>query len=144
MKKILFTITSMLCIIGIVSAATYLVNKHDTLSNTVSGNTTTRNTIEGSATFNRRLCAQVREIEEVSGINAAGGVRVKTIAKKTVLGITTSEKEIIVPVQPSLVGQNAIGASFIFDSDSNKVKVQWQNWTGNTIVTARFVAYNEM
>lgn len=139
MKKILFTFVAIISAISIVYAATYLVDKTGTLKNTVSGNTTTRNTIEGTATFKNAIHAKMLN---VSNVNATedGGIRVKTIAKKYTLGIVTNTEYMYIPVYPSTTTSS--GAIFTYDSSSNKVKIQWENWTGNTSFKARFVASN--
>lgn len=139
MKKILFTLITIISVISITYAATYLVDKTGTIKNTVSGNTTTRNTIEGTATFGNAIIARMLN---VSNVNATedGGIRVKTIAKKYTLGIVTNTEYMYIPVYPSTTTSS--GALFTYNASTNKVKIQWEAWTGNTSLKARFVASN--
>ena len=139
MKKILFTFVAIISAISIVSAATYLIDKTGTLKNTVRGTTTTRNTIEGTSTFGDSILAKMLN---VSNVNATedGGIRVKIIAKKYNLGIVTNTEYMYIPIYPSTTTSS--GALFTYSSSTNKVKIQWENWTGNTSFKARFIASN--
>ena len=132
MKKILFTFVAIISAISIVSAATYLIDKTGTL-------TTTRNTIEGTSTFGDSILAKMLN---VSNVNATedGGIRVKIIAKKYNLGIVTNTEYMYIPIYPSTTTSS--GALFTYSSSTNKVKIQWENWTGNTSFKARFIASN--
>lgn len=137
MKKTLFTFCAIIGLTSIVFAASYLIDKTGKLKNTVSGLTTTRNTIEGTNTFGTGVLARMLN---VSNVNATedGGIRVKTIAKKYNLGIVTNTETMYVPVYPSTT--TSVGALFTYSTQTNKVKIQWENWTGNTSFKARFVA----
>lgn len=142
-KKIMFALISIVASLSIVYAsvnATYLINRTGTLSNVVNGNTTSRNKIEGEATFKTPVNAQMRDVNSVTGKNSEGGIRVKTIAKKTNLGIVTSTKEMYIPVHQTTT--NSITATFTYNTSSNKLKITWEDWTGNTSFNAKFVAYN--
>ncbi len=139
-KKILLVIIAMFMLINTTFAATYLIKITGGLKNTVNGNQTTRNTIEGTATFDSSGHAYIDEISAVSGINASGGIRVKTFAKKMVLGIAIDTQDDFVVVYPNKSTSST--AHFSFGNGSHKVKFQWQNWTGNTSFDGVFIAYN--
>ena len=64
----------------------------------------------------------------------------KPIAKKYNLGIVTNTEYFYIPVYTTTTTSS--GALFTYNTSSNKLKVQWQDWTGNTSFKATFVASN--
>ncbi len=138
-SKILVAFLTLFIAVGFVSALDNTIRKTGSLTNEVISNIyTKRNTIEGEAKLNSTFLANMTNVKNVSGTNAEGGIRVKTTAKRYTLGIVSSEKEMIIPVYPTTTTSST--AKFVFNSDSNKTKVQWQNWTGNTSFDATFNA----
>lgn len=140
--KIFFAFTMMFALIGMVCAVTYKIDKKGTLSNVVNGSSVSRNKVEDTKTFGVGVVAKMIGVDNVTGSNAEGGIRVKTIAKRTTLGIVTNTQEIIVPVYRTTT--NSSSALFKYTTETNKVKVTWENWTGNTSFYARFVAYDNV
>ena len=142
MKKksvLLITFLALFISIGLVSALDNSIRKSGSLTNEVISNIyTKRNTIEGEAKLNSSFFVNMTDVKNVTGANAEGGIRVKTTAKRYTLGIVSSEKEAILPVYKTTT--TSAGVRFTFSSDSNKTKVQWQNWTGNTSFNATFNA----
>lgn len=139
-KKVIFFLIVIFTFIGSVFAVTYQINVKETLWNTVSGNTTNRNTVKGTNGFGQAVVAQMLEVTNVSGTNASGGIRVKTTAKKINLGIVTNTKEMYIPVYPTTTSSKAI---YTYNTSTNKIRVEWEDWTGNTNFNARFVAFNK-
>lgn len=141
-KKIVFTLLAIITMVGLTYAAsTYLINEEGTLKNTVNGTSTSRNTKKGTATFGTGVEAVMLNVANVTGTNASGGIRVKTIAKKITLGVVINEKYLYIPVYPTTTTSS--GALFTYNTSKNKVKIQWENWTGNTSFYAEFKAKNK-
>lgn len=138
-KKIVFTLVVIIALAGIVLAESYKIDKSETLSNVVNGNSTSRNKVEGSATFGSDVTTRMYDVKNVTGINAEDGIRVKTIVKKTNLGVTTNKQEVYVPVYPTTTTAS-IGALFTYNTKTNQLKITWEDWTGNTSFYARFTA----
>lgn len=139
-RKMIF-ILLLISFITITYAVSYKIDKSGTLSNVVNGLSTSRNKIEDKKTFGSAVIAQMLNVNKVTGANAEGGIRVKTIAKKYNLGIVTNTEYLYIPVYPTTT--NSSSALFTYNSSKNTVKITWEDWTGNTSFNARFVAYNK-
>lgn len=137
-SKILFTFALMITLVGFAFAESYKIDKSATLSNVVNGLSISRNKVEQTETFSEAISTRLYNVKNVTGINAEGGIRVKTIAKKYNLGIVTNTQETYVPVYPTTT--TSVGALFTYNTSSNKVKITWEDWTGNTSFYARFTA----
>ncbi len=140
-KKIVFALIALIALSGVVFAASHVIDKEGTLSNVVNGNSTSRTKIYDDGKFAQSIYAYMTNIKDMTGENAAGGIRVKTMVKSCIFNICKENENMMVPVFPDNPGTSS-GAWFYKYSDG-KYRVQWENWTGNTSLHANFVADNK-
>lgn len=144
-KIILFsTIFVMIMSFIVVSAYMYKISVDGTLTNTIDGNTVTRDPIYGEASIGGTITVNVTDIKNVSGTNAKGGIRVYVRAKrKNFLGIWGEKVGKYYSNDnhqaPSLTNTNDMSTTL--SVEGNKLtRVEWENHTGNTSFYGTFTA----